>query len=70
MGKDGQDEGDNEKDAHAERVSGDEVCDAVKAVLGRDAIVNGLEVIEEACVADAVAVEVALKGRGKVKEGT
>jgi len=66
--EDGQDEGDKEKDAHAERVSGEDLCDAVKAVLGRDAIVHGLEVIEEAWVADTVAVESVLKISGKANE--
>ena len=56
-----EEEGDEQKDAHAEGVASDDLGDPVEALLGGRRVEHGLEVPEQTRVADTVAVEGCLK---------
>jgi len=58
---DGEEEGDEQEDAHAEGVASDDLGNPVEALLGGRRVEHGLEVVEQTRVANTVAVEGCLK---------
>ncbi len=66
VGEHGQHKGDDQEDADAQGLRAEGLLEAVEAVgLGR-AVVQGLEVVEDAGVADTIAVEVFFHIAGEV----